>query len=83
MRTLQSFSLASCSYEEALSLLKLPSDLGHLRTLDWCHGVSNILKNIQLARGAKFSKCEDIKIYFSDINNILDASDDQTNTGKR
>ena len=34
MRAGKSFSLTSCSYEEALSLLKVPSELRHLRTLD-------------------------------------------------
>ena len=83
MRRDHSFTFGSCSYEEAVDLLKMPSDLHNLRTLDWCHGVSNTLKNIQTAKGAKFSKCEDIVIYFRDMKTILDAFDDQTNTGKR
>ena len=83
MRKNKSFSLDRCSYDDALQLLLLPSELKHLRTLDWCHGVSGVLKNIQLAKGIKYHKCNNISIYFEDIENILSGFDDQTKTGKR
>ena len=55
MRPGKSFSLTSCSYEEALRLLKVHQELIPLRILDGCHGV-NVLKNIcdKLLKTKKF-----------------------------
>ena len=83
MKTNINFSLKSCSYEDALKLLILPAPLNHLRSLDFCHGVSRVLGNIQKASGLAYRKCKGIQKYFTDIENILDALDNQTNTGKR
>ena len=83
MKTNSNFSFESCSYKDAVKLLTLPTKLEHLRTLDFCHGLSGVLKNIQLATVVAFQECKNIKKYFSDIENILTGLDNQTNTGKR
>ena len=77
-----SFSFDSCSYKNALKLLIFSdSDLRHYRTLDWCHGISGVLKNIQLAKGIRFAGCANIKVFFSDIQSVLSGFNEQTNTG--
>ena len=62
-----SFALVSCFNEVGVSLSKLPAEHKNLRTLHPCHEVSNVLKNIQLARGVQVSKFGDNIVYISDI----------------
>ena len=83
MRKRERFSYDGCTYADALKLLKLPSEITHFRTLDWCHGVSGVLKNIQLAKVIIFKKCENISVFFNDMEAIMNGFDDQVNTGKR